>query len=83
MAGISKKLNKEQRAAVIFGDGPLMVVAGAGTGKTTVLTNRIIHLISVSPITFALSVKYLYKRSSKFMKAKVSMASNVSFKRTL
>ena len=50
MAGTSKKLNKEQKAAVIFGDGPLMVVAGAGTGKTTVLTNRIIHLIEKKSI---------------------------------
>ncbi len=27
-------LNPEQRAAVLFGDGPLLIVAGAGTGKT-------------------------------------------------
>ncbi|MCK9393243.1 ATP-dependent helicase [bacterium] len=40
-----KKLNKEQKEATIFGNGPLMVVAGAGTGKTTVLTNRIAYLI--------------------------------------
>ncbi|MFA5080608.1 MAG: ATP-dependent DNA helicase [Candidatus Paceibacterota bacterium] len=40
-----KKLNKEQKEAVVFGEGPLMVVAGAGTGKTTVLTNRIVYLI--------------------------------------
>ncbi|MCK9578675.1 ATP-dependent helicase [bacterium] len=42
---ILKKLNKEQKKAAIFGEGPLMVVAGAGTGKTTVLTSRIINLI--------------------------------------
>ncbi|MDD4409288.1 MAG: ATP-dependent DNA helicase [Candidatus Pacebacteria bacterium] len=40
-----KKLNKKQKEAVIFGTGPMMAVAGAGTGKTTVLTNRIIHLV--------------------------------------
>ena len=30
-------LNPEQRVAVLFGDGPLLIVAGAGTGKTTTL----------------------------------------------
>ena len=39
-------LNKEQKEAVTFGDGPLLIVAGAGTGKTTVLTKRIAYLIS-------------------------------------
>jgi len=39
-------LNKEQKEAVVFEDGPLLIVAGAGTGKTTVLTRRIAYLIS-------------------------------------
>lgn len=39
-------LNDEQREAVEFGDGPLLIIAGAGTGKTTVVTERIKHLIS-------------------------------------
>ncbi|HOU45934.1 MAG TPA: ATP-dependent DNA helicase [Candidatus Pacearchaeota archaeon] len=39
-------LNEEQKNAVIHGQGPLLIVAGAGTGKTTILTQRIIHLIN-------------------------------------
>ena len=39
-------LSEAQREAVLHGDGPLLVVAGAGTGKTTVLTRRIAHLIT-------------------------------------
>jgi len=38
-------LNKEQLQAVTHGSGPLLIIAGAGTGKTTVITKRIEHLI--------------------------------------
>ncbi len=41
-----KKLNKEQTEAIKHGKGPLLIIAGAGTGKTTVVTERIKHLIT-------------------------------------
>lgn len=40
------KLNPKQKVAAQFGTGPLLIVAGAGTGKTTVVTQRIEHLIT-------------------------------------
>ena len=38
-------LNKEQKEAVSYLDGPLLIVAGAGSGKTRVLTSKIAHII--------------------------------------
>ena len=40
-----KNLNDEQIQAVTQLDGPLLIVAGAGSGKTKVLTSRIAHII--------------------------------------
>ena len=40
------QLDPDQRAAVEHGDGPLLIVAGAGTGKTAVIARRIAHLIA-------------------------------------
>ena len=47
----STSLNQEQLQAVTYGEGPLLIIAGAGTGKTTVITKRIEHLISEKKIS--------------------------------
>ena len=48
---ILSDLNEAQRKAVVYDGGPLLVVAGAGSGKTRILTSRIIHMIhqGISP----------------------------------
>ena len=44
--GVSAGLNPAQKEAVLHTEGPLLIVAGAGAGKTKTLTERIVHIIS-------------------------------------
>ncbi len=50
MVDYLQELNEQQREAVTHKDGPIMIVAGAGSGKTKVLTTRIAHLMSVHKV---------------------------------
>ena len=42
---LTAQLNSEQAAAAVYGDGPLLIVAGAGSGKTRTLVYRVAHLL--------------------------------------
>ena len=60
-------LNKDQRAAVEKVDGPVIVFAGAGTGKTRTLTTRIAYMITEKDINpkNILAITFTKKRLTK------------------
>jgi len=46
-----KNFNSKQKEAILVGEGPVLVMAGAGSGKTSVLTQRIVYLIDKEKIS--------------------------------
>ncbi|MHB8652774.1 MAG: ATP-dependent helicase [Terriglobia bacterium] len=70
------KLNPEQRKAIVHGEGPLLVIAGPGSGKTSVITQRIVHLLQrVSGLLPENILALTYTRkAAEEMKARVSAA---------
>lgn len=65
-------LNEKQREAVLHKDGPLMIVAGAGSGKTKVLTTRIAHLMAHHHVdSFNILALTFTNKAAKEMKERV------------
>src|SRR6266705_4217822 len=64
-------LNERQREAVLHINGPLMIVAGAGSGKTKVLTTRIAHLMANGVDSFHILALTFTNKAAREMKERV------------
>jgi len=81
MEKIFNKLNKSQSSAVKQIDGPVLILAGAGSGKTTTIVSRLAYLIEEVgiPASNTLTLTFTNKAAKEMRERALSMVSNVAY----